>query len=775
MSVLSFPRIYFNGYMAWDVATANNNDYQPIYDAPNAQLDWSYLSTHGITPDNFQTTFRQWVITPQFDTCPPASPGAATMDTCSDCGDPTHDTCHMSSRWGYYGGSGCWFVDYPAGSKTTLTSGGDLAYGQAAAANDAIINQPIIITGNTSGGHPSPARLVDVNPEAPWSSQIFFGSVKVGDDQTFISGSQNLRMHSRLFFVPRCLDSSLIIAGAIGVIFQATFPFEELSIGNGGNSQLLSNLVTAMQQSGAQGLMLRFAAFNTLYYQNGIFNDIPQQPHTCNELETMYKNGEVLQNPAYSHVAGTLGVWNQGELSTMPGGHLLVPSGTPAAPNGSDQATHVRHVAVDKVPGHGTVQLTETLQPNPNAPANATANASASQGPPAVPLGPVLVEVDGTNGIVSLDLCNAIPESSVDGTKYAYGPITVGVQLSNSSFQAIGSFTNYDWDSYLATSGIVDVQFQNGVTWTQVQQWMQDGLLALQIKGQVVSLERPLIAETDERGVYVDECMTTQVTVQVRYKNGAPPAGTMILLAQYYPWTLNVGAGQLVLFGTTPPDGGSSTFCNATPPAQYVNLIGGDIVNVEIPEVGGQSAPYGEAIMTLGYNQPGFPTIVFYPFTPTDPSPTPQSEVIFGYNGYSTYTIGNAHYCTVRAMPADNALLQEFVDRWNGTGAYTGQTPYDRLLTWQFIYSNILYVYDMLFPVMEQFMPLGNLESVEAAVDQLVTMISEDWLDSSTLYMPVTRDLSAAKRLILLTWGDLVNRRYPQEALSPLSLPCDET
>ncbi|HKF57663.1 MAG TPA: hypothetical protein VKJ45_19555 [Blastocatellia bacterium] len=31
MSVLSFPRIYFNGYMAWDPPTANNKDYMPVY------------------------------------------------------------------------------------------------------------------------------------------------------------------------------------------------------------------------------------------------------------------------------------------------------------------------------------------------------------------------------------------------------------------------------------------------------------------------------------------------------------------------------------------------------------------------------------------------------------------------------------------------------------------------------------------------------------------------------------------------------------------------
>ena len=61
-----------------------------------------------------------------------------------------------------------------------------------------------------------------------------------------------------------------------------------------------------------------------------------------------------------------------------------------------------------------------------------------------------------------------------------------------------------------------------------------------------------------------------------------------------------------------------------------------------------------------------------------------------------------------------------------------------------------------------------------STVDQLVTMIAASWVDDSTLYMPVTRDLSAAKRLILLTWGDLINRKYPRQPLPPLNVPCNE-
>jgi hypothetical protein len=308
-----------------------------------------------------------------------------------------------------------------------------------------------------------------------------------------------------------------------------------------------------------------------------------------------------------------------------------------------------------------------------------------------------------------------------------------------------------------------------------VQSLLQSGgILALQVNKQTVSQEQPLSAETDSRGVYLDEGCTAEVTVQVRYKNGTPPSGTRLLLGQYYPWGLNTAVGSWQLFGTTGP-AGPTGLCNVMPAGPYLSFPGAtnNIVPVTIPQLNGATAPYGEATVPLGYEGPGFPVVAFYPFTgPTAPQPQPQ--VTFGGGNPAAYNIGTAHFCNVRAMPADNGLLQEFVDCWNGAGSYSGTPPYNRLQTWNFIYNNILYVYDALYPVMDQFMPLGTLEAVEAAVDQLVTMISEEWVGQSTLYMPVTRELSAAKRLILLTWGDLVNRKYPQEPLSPLSVPCGE-
>jgi hypothetical protein len=767
MSVLSFPRLYFHGFMEWDVNTANNNDYLPTYDGADAALDWSFLARQNppITQENFRDTFRPWVIRPAGDSCPPSDPGSPTPDNCSDSA-----TCHMASRWNYYGGNGCSFVQYEKGGKVTRTTGGDLGYGRPAAASDPILGQPIAMAGNTFGGRKSPARLVDINPASPFCSQIYLAGFQAGNGGTSIGGPPVERMTSRSFFVPRNISSDLIIAGAIGVLFQTTIPKSAIQFGNAGNSPLLAALYEAVQAAGAAGLMLRFSAYDTLYYQNGIFNDQPYQPRTCDELTVLYQEGKVFLNPAYSSVTGVIGVWNEGELATAPGGHLLVPNAlvqpiaasAASAPGAAARAARpVRAAAPIAMAGHAHVGHLDVAPGDP-------AVAAAASGGPALALGMIVAEVNAGAGIVSLDFENAIPEWDLAGVRFNYGTIEVGVQ-NGGAFQTIGSFgyDQYDHTAYEARGGIVDVPFGPGVTAAQVSEWMAspEALLALRIGGTVASLEAPLTVDTDERAVYVDQCRTEQIQLQVRYRNAPPPAGTRVLLAQYYPWPLVLGSGQWQLFGAPPPATGGGV-CTEAATTPYLTFPG--LPPVPVVAVDGA----GNATVPIAAQDSGFPLLAYYPYLPGQSQPVPQSQVTFGFAGYSTYSVSTAYYSAIRVLPFDNALVGRFVDRWNGTGSYAGQPKYDRLLTWQFIYGNILYVYDMLYPVMDAFMPLGNLVRVEGAIDQLMLMVAES-MESSTLYMPVTRELSAGKRLILESWGELVSRKYPQEDLPPLAVRCD--
>lgn len=746
MSVLSFPRIYFNGYMQWNVDTTNNNDYVPVYDAADAALDWAYLATQEppITPSNFQEAFRPWVVKPTSDSCPPSQLPPPNQDNCND--DPT---CHMASRWNYYGNQGCSFVQYQ--KYVTVTTGGALAYGKPAASDDPILDQPLAING----------RLVDINPISPFCSQIYFSTFTAGSSMTFVGGPQDQRMYSRSFLAPRNIASDLIIAGAVGTIFQTTIPTASVTSGNAGNSALVAALLQALQAPGAAGLMLRFSAYNTLYYQNGILNNKTQQPRTCDELTQMYQNGEVFTNPAYSRIVGVIGVWNEGELSTAPGGRMLVPNAA-VTPLSSSSAVSLAKAEAPKVrvEGHARVHVDA-------APTAITTAADVPAGQPAVPLplGAIQAEVNAAAGIVSLDLVNAIPEYTSGGTKFDYGDFDLGAQMPDGSFNVIGSFgfDQYDQSAYEANGGIVDVPFASGVTAQEVSQWCADGLLALRNQGTVVSLEAQLTVQTDDRGVYIDECRIQTITLQVLYKGEPAPAGTKVALAQYYPWPLIVSTGQWVLFGTQPPAGGDGPFCNVTPAQPYLTFPDGGVATV---------GANGSATFRIASQAAGFPIVAYYPYLADQIPPTPQAQVTFGFTNYQTYTIGTAYFSAVRALPFDNALVSQFVDCWNGTGSYAGQPKYSESAAWQFVYDNIFYVYDMLYPAMDQIIPLGNQQSVQTNINAILQRISETIVDT-TGFMPVTREMSAAKRLILETWGGLVNAGFPQQDLPPIAVPCD--
>jgi hypothetical protein len=80
----------------------------------------------------------------------------------------------------------------------------------------------------------------------------------------------------------------------------------------------------------------------------------------------------------------------------------------------------------------------------------------------------------------------------------------------------------------------------------------------------------------------------------------------------------------------------------------------------------------------------------------------------------------------------------------------------------------------MLYPAMDQIIPLGNQAAVQSNIVVILQRISETIVDT-TGFMPVTREMSAAKRLILETWGGLVQAGFPQQDLPPIAVPCDLT
>jgi hypothetical protein len=736
MSVLSFPRIYFKGFMEWDPCTFNNNDWQAFqtYDPANAALNWPFLATQaitpvnpqGITPDNFTTTFRPWAIALQDDTNPNDNPPNGPAGK------------RIPAEWNMFGGHGVSFTQY--GDYTTTIIGGDLGHGQPVT-SDPLIGGPVNINGDSGNG---PGRLVDTNPASFWSSQIYLGQLSLGGANCIISGPPSVRLHSRWLNLNRIYTEDQALtqpAAGVACCFQAGIPSSEITWPSASaNSPLASALQKAASKSPAQGIMVRFTAYVNLYFKNGVFNNISTQPGNYEELasvlatawDTWNNSGgkdfsKFFSNPCYSHIVGVVGLWNEGEVATVPGGRYLSALNPVAPPRQADALPPLNPRQYSL--GHH-VMLGKTQDAAPFS----------------TLLGPLVAHVDYDAQLISLDLNSTIPENGTPGewpsdlSKTDFGPLTLGV-LEAGTFTQIAEIvsTQYGQTPYEASAGIIDIPFPNPET----GKLLQSGTLAIEVQGQTALLEQSYTAQTDSRGIYLDENGQGEFDITV-CRMGVPSPGAGVLIAKYDE--------TLSLISTDAP--------------QLVNFTNGNRTTVTIGGVSTVVTVFtadenGIASVGIEAQSPGFPVLAFFPYT-GDTLPQPPAALL----GPAGPLITSAFYATVRVLPFDAELPGKFIDLWNAT--------VDPEQAWEFIYNNVLYVYDMLFSVMLVYVNLGSRSAVEANIGGIWDMISDASAQDSTLAMPVTRDMSAGKRLALQLWIYLVANNYI--VLEPgLPVPSDAT
>ena len=703
MSILSLPRIYFNGYMSWDPPLANNNP--DVYDGANAALNYDAINkatqdkngfsapSETMTADNFQTIFPDWATDP--------------------------DNLGVILAWDYFGGNVCKTVNYK--EKNTSITGGVLEDGSTIFEGDPLIGESLQLHGNpfNNPGRTSGARFVDINPAGSTTTQLYFARCVVGGDGVQISGDvdqNNNRMFSRSFNGQR--QVGYYIAGNMSVFFQGSIPKESLAFDNTSNSKLLEAFKNAMQEDDTLGLQVRFSAFSTLYFQNGVFNDYTPCPTPSGQggyeqLSELYKKslaGEIppFHNPAYSAMSGTVGLWKKGEWATAPNGRILVPV--------------------------NTIVLNSA---NPDQ-----------------YLSPVPANLDSNSDVVSLDLSNSTIMTGGSQFDVAdIGDLTVGV-TNNGVFTVIGTipFTAdpgqpaYGPSALKQSGGIVDL-----VVSAQHKELAQTGTLAIHAvdpqSSDTISLleETALVAETDQRAVYIDQNEEKSITVNVTRK-GKPAPGGQIMVAQYFAqanvtlndqkakWPVQFAVGEMHDIPVK-----SSTHSTT------VTIVTAD--------------NNGEAIITFKANAPGYASCYFLPFDGEAPQNLPI--MISGSPDTKNPELSNVsgYFFNIRVMPFDDDQPQDFADIWN--------EKYDPQVAWDYLYKNILGVYDMLFPVMKSILPLNDRARMEGAAAQLEILISKEYQPESTVYMPITRDLSNGKRKVLEMWISLVNRGYPEIDLTP--------
>jgi hypothetical protein len=220
---------------------------------------------------------------------------------------------------------------------------------------------------------------------------------------------------------------------------------------------------------------------------------------------------------------------------------------------------------------------------------------------------------------------------------------------------------------------------------------------------QTLLSQTDLLAETDDWGVYLDQGQSRQLTFTVMQDGAPAPSTVSLLLAQY-----NSQTNQLI-------DGPAGIVSNVV---TYLDANGKPLTSPIVPVTGGK-ATFGVQALQSGACMVGV-----FPFTGTPPANLPQVNFPFP----------NFFYFCVRVLPFDDELEKNTTDTE---------------LTWPFIYSKVLRVFDLIYPAMSQVRNLDSLPIVEGMAVQIQKAVSLDTFES-TLYMPITRDLSRGKRNLLL-------------------------
>lgn len=321
-------------------------------------------------------------------------------------------------------------------------------------------------------------------------------------------------------------------------------------------------------------------------------------------------------------------------------------------------------------------------------------------------LGPAVAKIDPVRNVLAIDFITTFPELDQQLEKADFGTLQLQSRDAAGNVTPIAQLpsSSYNRQAYEASGGISEFPIAAGLALDNLE-------LAQPIPGgAIVALRQTtLSAETDDRCVYIDEGQTVSATIAVS-ANGAPACGTSKLLPAQYDSNGNLLTQPVIAVADA----------NGAP-------FSGNVVPVQGSSV----------TITIRSLSPGACFLAFYPFTDQPPTSIPQAGI----------PLPSTFYIAVRMLPFDDELERS--------------TP-DSQLSWAFLYTNVLRVFALVYPVMCLVRDLSNRNVVTAMAEQLKFAVSLDSFES-TLYMPITRDLSAGKRKLLQRWVNLLPNNVPPD------------
>ena len=453
---------------------------------------------------------------------------------------------------------------------------------------------------------------------------------------------------------------------------------------------LLSELEVATHWDVITGLYDEYARKQALY-EEGKLEEPPPRP----------------VNRAYSNVVGWIGPWSGDDMRTGPVGRILHGEQS-VVPVGSTQKVAL-----------GLAALEYTTEP---ADPSRIARVAVDLGSAIPERNPALEKVDvGTLAFASA--------AGGQPTVFARVPYPA---YAKDAYEQGGGVVEFAAGELLAPLTAEDLQAPIVVLCEQPAGLVQQGFA-----------EAEYTAETDDRGVYLDEPGTTSdaatMTVQVRYRGGSPPIGTQLQVEQYTPTTPGFNEDTWGLVSSGDPHAQSPYLTMSAGGAAVVDGAYLTVALVREP-AGPDSWP---VTVSLGSIRPGPAILRFRVFAPADPVlPPPPSDVQWPNLPYQSFA-------NARVLPFHNTMAEAF-ENWLRAG------PSVDLVT-QRVFDAVFRTFFLMYPAMRF---LRDPLQFQAWRGRILAATDPGAFETAA-YMPVTRSLSAGQRRILELWDTYLDGTLP--------------
>jgi hypothetical protein len=612
----------------------------------------------------------------------------------------------IRSGWNLYGNHATFF------ENTTITSaivGPSVSQRMNQPSQDPIIGQAFRILGSPTE---DPSRrgtpmIVDLDSTGLITTQLYIGGIEFGDSQSPIT---TINADTRAYQDWLNFNSTIGPYGGeqnfvgIGCIMQFVIPPEALPSATT-NSSTLNALLTAGQQN--NGLVIRFRIFEC-------------EPQLTDEmLNYQFGQGNQVHNPGLAYLVGTVSVQLSGDAVSEPAGlglrKLSAPyprpamyfKGNPQNPNPSPSG-----------------MIPPAPMPYAGAPA-LIGNMVAS----------FFVPVGSTIGYVSLDIINCFPK---DGFRHPDGPngsddgfdvpcymadvgdIELVFNPQNTS-QIIPicdiDYAKSNYSNYEDYGGIVDIPFDatllNGIQAGNL--WLR-GKASSALNANTFMLSEEVVRiVTDDRAVYLEQDPKSSyskysIGIKLFFRGGPIPTNTTLYLKEYV---------NIIQVQEPTPDMGyrpNQTVDTENPPDKLIFPS-----TVVVPAGQGYSDWFQIPIQT---SEAGA-VVLHYTLNPSWDAGYKPSVPAWTTECYSSIRI-------FQAAPSSIPTL----------------------ITWDYVYQNILRFYYLIYPFMSSVIPLNQPDSIQnpfwsqKILDRLNTL--EDGAKFyATTNMPVTRTMPPWKVNVL--------------------------